>query len=242
MTLLVAPCSFSAARYAVENWHYSGAMPVPPHVLYGAWEDGRYVGAVVFGRGASSKLMRPYGLDTTQGAELTRVALRDHVAPVSQIVSLAIRRLKQSNPGLRLLVSFADPWHSHHGGIYQAMNWIYAGQTSPSKAYRDERGRLLHSRVVSATGYNTQFGRRRRVPRASDLEAVTLPGKYRYLLPLDRATRKRVARLAQPYPRGRSVEGDAPSPRLGEAGSTPADRSVATTMPPVETGGIVVAS
>ncbi len=224
--LVVAPCSLKAARYAVEHWHYSGCLPMPPLVLYGAWEAGRYIGAVLFSRGACRNLMRRYGLDAIEGAELTRVALRDHVAPVSQIVAAAVRRLRQGNPGLRLLVSFADPRQGHHGGIYQALGWVYTGQTPPGRAYQDARGKLHHTRVVAESGWAVQYGKPVRVPKPSDLTLVRLPGKHRYVLPLDRAMRRRVAQLAQPYPRGRSVEGDAPSFRDGEAGSIPADRSV----------------
>jgi hypothetical protein len=227
MTLVIAPCNVKAARYAVEHWHYSQRMPAPPLVHYGAWEDDRYIGAVIFGRGASDSLLKPYGLDAVQGAELVRVALRAHHAPVSQIVTACVKRLKASSPGLRLLVSYADPAHGHHGGIYQAMGWTYAGTSAPDKAYIDASGRRHHSRTVSPTGWKIQFGVRKRVPRTVDCTVVNLPGKHRYLLPLDRPMRRQIAPLARPYPqaRGRGVEGDAPAVPAGEAGSTPADRS-----------------
>lgn len=225
MTLVVAPCSAKAARYAVEHWHYSKRMPMPPLVCFGAWEDGKYVGAVIFGRGANKDLFTPYGLDVTEGAELVRVALRRHVAPVSQIVAQAVRSLRRNNPGLRLLVSFADPYHGHHGGIYQALGWIYTGQCPADTRYRDTAGRVYHSRLVSPSGWRTQYGKRTRVPRTGDLEMFKIPGKHRYVLPLDRKIRKQLAPLARPYPRGRSVEGDTPAVLAGEVGSTPTDRS-----------------
>lgn len=225
MTLLVAACSFRAARFAVEHWHYSRRMPMPPLVCFGVWEGGRYIGAVVFGRGANKDLFTPYNLDATQGAELVRVALREHAAPVSQIVAQAVRALRCNNPGLRLLISFADPVYGHHGGIYQALGWIYTGQCAPDTRYRDVSGRVYHSRLVSPSGWRTQYGKRTRVPKTGDLEKFKIPGKHRYLFPLDRAMRRKLAPLARPYPCGRSVEGDAPAILAGEAGSTPVDRS-----------------
>lgn len=225
-SLLVAPCSHAAATHAVMTWHYSHAMPAPPYVRFGVWESGSFVGAVIFGRGASSHLMEPYGLDKTQGAELVRVALREHRAPVSQIVAGAVARLKQSSPGLRLLVSFADPVQGHRGGIYQAMGWIYTGQSSTSMAYRDPgSGKLYHNRVVSRSGFRLQFGQLKQVPKLDDLEPVKMPGKHRYLLPLDKGMRRQIAKLSKPYPRGRSVNGDAPAVLVGETGSIPVDRS-----------------
>jgi hypothetical protein len=225
MTLRVEPCGFDAARHAVTMWHYSRSMPMPPRVLYGAWEDTRFIGAVVFCRGANRHMLAPFGLLPTQGAELARVALRDHAAPVSQIVAAAVRRLRVSNPGLRLLVSYADPARGHHGGIYQAMGWTYLGTTAPEQAFRDADGRIFHHRIPSTTGWVTQFGKRVKVPKRADLEPINLPGKHRYALPLDRAARRRVGALAQPYPRGRGVDGDTPAHPAGDAGSTPADRS-----------------
>lgn len=228
MTLLVAPVSVQAARYAVEHWHYSRRMPMPPLVCYGVWEDRRYVGAVLFGRGGNRRLLRPYGLDVIEGAELVRVTLRDHSAPVSQLVAAAVKRLKASSPRLRLLVSYADPSYGHHGGIYQAMGWTYVGQTPPDRCFIDPAtGRRYHTRVVTPSGWARQFGKLTRVQRPDDLQLVRLPGKHKYLLPLDRAMRRQVAKLARPYPQpcGRGVDGDAPVPRTGGAGSTPADRS-----------------
>jgi hypothetical protein len=67
-------CSFDAAKYAVEHWHYSHAMPAGKLAKVGVWEDGSFIGAVVFGRGANSHLGSPYGLSGLQCSELVRVA------------------------------------------------------------------------------------------------------------------------------------------------------------------------
>ena len=198
--LRVAPCSHAAAKLAVERWHYSGSLPTPPLVPFGVWQGSDFIGAVIFGRGATPDLFTPYGLDQTEGCELVRVALRDHDAPVSQIVAEALRSLRLHSPGLRLVVSFADPAEGHHGGIYQAGNWIYTGTSSPSTVYYDKAGRKWHGRQVSATGAKCQYGELRAVPKLSTLRRVSMPGKHRYLMPLDRAMRRQVTKLAQPYP------------------------------------------
>ena len=47
----------------------------------------------------------------------------------------------------------------------------------------------------------------RKVPRIDECQKVPLPGKHRYVMPLDAAMRAQCATLAQPYPkRGRSRE------------------------------------
>ncbi|HJU36321.1 MAG TPA: hypothetical protein VJ716_02755 [Gaiellaceae bacterium] len=88
------------------------------------------MGVVIFSRGASPYLGRKYDLDHTEVCELTRVALREHDAPVSRIVAIALRMLRRKCPGLRLVVSFAGPAQDHHGGIYQAGNWVFTGRSA----------------------------------------------------------------------------------------------------------------
>lgn len=215
-------CSHEAAKYAVEKWHYSGSLPPPPMVHVGVWEGGRFVGVVLFARGATQNLLKPYGLRATEGGELVRVALTSHVAPVSKIMAVALRMLRAAQPSLRLLVSFADPAQGHHGGIYQACGWIYSGDTPPSSMYRDKRGKLWHERMVSPTGKKKVFGVYRPVLTQNECERIRMPGKHRYLMPLDAEMRAKIEPLRKPYPkRAASVDGDTPANHAGEGGSIP---------------------
>lgn len=233
--LVVAPCSLAAARLAVTRWHYSQRMPAGKLALYGVWESGDFIGSVMYGLGANSDLGAPYGLRQGQICELVRVALRGHVAPVSQIVAESLRLLHAANPGLRLVVSFADPEQDHHGGIYQAGNWIYCGKSGAADEYI-VHGKRYHGRSLRAARnshprgpgpYANVLDWARVVMKDPAAQKITGSSKHRYLMPLDKQMRRRVAKLAMPYPqpRGRGVEGDAPDIRSGGAGSTPADRS-----------------
>ena len=217
-------CSYAAAKYAVEHWHYSKSMPTPPLVKIGVWEQMQYIGCVLFSRGASTNLLKPYGLSNIQGCELTRIALALHKASVSKIVSIALRLLAQFNPGLRLIVSYADPFHEHLGIIYQAGNWVYTGTSSPDRAFIDQHGKQYHSRMIAenGSGYRKQFGVLRKCRDAKTMTKVILPGKHRYLYPLDAAMRAQILPLAQPYPkRAASIPADAPAVQAGESGAAP---------------------
>ena len=123
-----------------------------------------------------------------------------HVAPVSRIVRLSILFLKRMTPGLRLIVSFADPHYNHHGGIYQAGNWIYSGDTAPGVEFW-HNGKRIHSRQISEKGWNIQHGVKWKTLRPSECKKVETPGKHRYLMPLDAEMRERVLPLAKPYPK-----------------------------------------
>lgn len=208
--LLVAPCSYQAAKYAVEKWHYSRSMPTSPLVMFGVWEDASFVGAVLFGRGSNNNGHKPYGIKQTEFCELVRVALRKHSNNVSKIVAICIKQLAKQSPGLRLIVSYADMNQEHVGTIYQAGNWIYTGKTGSDFRAVDANGRVWHSRQVSSTGVLRQYGQLRAVPKLDDCEIVPILPKHRYLYPLDRAMRKQIAPLAQPYPKKdtRPVKGD----------------------------------
>lgn len=193
-------CSYQAAKYAVMNWHYSKAMPAGKLIKVGVWENEKYIGCVIFGRGNSNGIGRPYNLKQTECCELVRIALNSHISPVTRICSIAMRMIKNFNSGLKLIISFADPAHGHVGKIYQAGNWIYAGKTAPDYKFKDADGRIWHSRQVSSTGFKKYFGLNRPCANRRDCEKITVPSKHRYLYPLDKETRKRVLSFSKPYP------------------------------------------
>ena len=89
-TLKIDWATHEAAKYACEKWHYSRSVPVPPLVKIGVWENEKFVGVVIFSRGATPSLLRPFGLKQTEGCELTRIALTKHVTPVSRSRMLTV--------------------------------------------------------------------------------------------------------------------------------------------------------
>lgn len=81
-------CSYQAAKYAVEHWHYSKTMPAGKAAIVGVWEFGKFIGCVIFSRGATPNLSKHHGLPQTEICELTRVALSHHNSSVSRIVAI----------------------------------------------------------------------------------------------------------------------------------------------------------
>jgi hypothetical protein len=224
MSLRLDWCSHEAAKYAVEKWHYSQSLPAPPLVKVGVWEYDKFIGCVLFSRGANNNIGSSYNLLQTEIAELTRVALASHVAPVSRIGAIAIKMLRSLAPSLRLLVSYADPDQDHHGGIYQAMNWSYVGQMNDTTEYIDAQGRRWHARMVSPSGKKKVYGSYRPVLRPDQCTPVKKTGKHKYLYPLDAAMRSQIAPLAKPYPkplRAASIDSDATGNQPDQGGATP---------------------
>jgi hypothetical protein len=231
MNLRLDWCSHEAAKYAVMHWHYSKAMPIGKLVKVGVWEDGHFVGVVIFSTGASPQLYKAYSESRFQVCELVRIALGDHVNPCSKIVSVSIRFLFRQSPGLRLIVSFADPEHGHHGGIYQAGNWVYVGVSTPGLYYELQDGTLTHNRNLQGPigfgGTTTkkcqkQWSERLRMDLDSGVvKKVLTASKHKYLYPLDKAMRKQIEPLSKPYPKKcvQSDTGDTPEIHSGEGDS-----------------------
>jgi hypothetical protein len=100
--------------------------------------------------------------------------------------------LKRTNPGLRLVVSFADPEHGHVGGIYQAGGWIYAGKTTPSDEY------IYKGKRWQGRGFRSSHPGMEHHPSVTIVKGSS---KYRYLMPLDKELRERIEVLSIKYPK-----------------------------------------
>ena len=204
--LKCAWASHEAAKWACEHWHYSMCLPKGNLFKVGVWEDDRYVGVVIFSHGAIANIGKPYGLTQNECVELTRIALRDHRHFVSEIMMQALRKLKETNPGLRLVVSYADPAQGHNGGIYQATNWIYTGATPPQRKWLIN-GKLVHARSVQHKKPKNMTESQFVKLRWKNAKRVMDMGKHKYLMPLDRKMRKQIAPLAKPYPKKAKEDG-----------------------------------
>jgi len=213
-------CSYEAAKFAVEHWHYSKCLPVGNSVKIGVWEDSFFIGCIIFSHGANKNISKPYGLLQTECVELTRVALNKHKTQVSKLVSISLKMLKKQSNGLRLVVSYADNEQGHFGGIYQAGNWIYTGETKLDALLVN--GEKTHRKTIySQYGYNSVERLRK---TGLDVLWATGRPKYKYLFPLDDAMRKQIEPLRKPYPKRDSGEIDnAPQTNAETGGASPTE-------------------
>lgn len=198
-------CSHEAAKYAALKWHYAKCLSKGRQHYVGVWENGKFIGAIVFARSSSTAPGQAYGLTQWDCVELTRVALANHVAPVSRVLSIALRKLVKRNPDLRLVISYADTRQGHHGGIYQAGNWVYVGMSPPRWEFwvRGKWRTDIHAWRLRTAG----------TPKRK------IPGKHKYLMPLDVEMRVRIEPLAKPYPRRPHLESEVPVDQAGDEGA-----------------------
>lgn len=214
-------CSHAAAKFAVINWHYSKRMPKSKLAKLGVWENERFVGAIVFGVGATPEIGKPFGLVQKEICELVRVALNpNHRSPVSKCIAIACRVLKKSMPGLKLIVSFADTSQGHHGGIYQAGGWVFVG-SEEYHAYR-VLGCVVHPRTLydryGVGGQSIPWLRKHVDPFA---ERVRNGIKHKYVMPLDATLMSKLKTISKPYPKRAVGVSSTPVDQTGGSGSQP---------------------
>lgn len=208
MSLKIDWATYEATKYACTHWHYSKSVPVGKLIKVGAWEDEKFIGVVIFSRGASPQIGRPYNLTQLECCELTRVAMRTHKCFVSEVLAEAIKFLKKMCPNMRLIISYADIEQGHYGGIYQATNWIYEGKAVGAR-YFIVNGKKTHPKSLSGK-YSKYVG------FVQSLEWVKANidknasvyydnGKHKYLFPLDKKMRKQVLKLSKPYPKNKKI-------------------------------------
>ena len=139
--------------------------------------------------------------------------MRKHTAEVSRCVSIALRMLKRQCPGIRLVVSFADPEQGHVGGVYKAGGWLYAGKTNAKDEY------IYKGKRWQGRSFRNRFGG---MEKSKEVQIIKGSSKHRYLMPLDEEMRDRITPLAKPYPkRAGSAAGGTPGIQPGGGGSTP---------------------
>lgn len=168
-------------------------MPIGKLIKIGVWENEKFIGVIIFSRGANKGLGSPFVLTQTECCELTRVALTTHKTPVSRIIKISLKLLKQIS-NMKLIVSFADEEQNHHGGIYQAGNWIYSGMTNAADEYL-YKGRRYHGRAFrKSMGSHLNY-------LDKGLQIIKGSSKHRYLMPLCDSIRPIILELKQPYPK-----------------------------------------
>lgn len=207
-----------AAKYACRNWHYSKSMPVFKVLRVGVWEDGRFIGVVVFSQGATPQIGSPYNLGKTEICELARVALTDHKTPVSRIIAIALKFLRKRCPGIKMVISFADDGQGHHGGIYQAGGWVYTGG-SETHSYKIN-GIIIHPKTLHSTygtgGQSIPWLRKNVDPNA---QRVVAGFKHKYLMLFDKSIGEQIKLLSKPYPK-RPKQATAPQGQGGGVAPT----------------------
>jgi len=195
----VAVVPHAIARALIVRWHYLGTMPAGTKLVFGAFLGERIIGAVTLGIGPmfGHRLLRDARPE--DGLTLSRfVLLPERPANAASRVLGTVLRLLRRDTDRRFVLSYADPEHGHHGGIYQAANFVYVGTCEPQPALDLGDGVLRHSRSVgSAFGTHSRehFAR-----HGLTVRAVPVAPKHTYLWIVPE-WRDRLLVAPRPYPK-----------------------------------------
>lgn len=194
------------AETLIKQFHYSHRVPANVQCVVSQHAPGG-----LFGHSGPAVAACLFSIPPTRWSEnvweLSRL-VRDEAfdGPLTKLLSFAIKWLRRSGK-IDLLVSFADRTQGHHGGVYQAANWHYAGQRE-----RRMDGVLLDGVFVPGRSCNSRWGTRSPEKLTRIIGRPILPhfdeGKHIYWIPLFRSGERKAARLGLerlPYPKPSAV-------------------------------------
>lgn len=193
------------AEALVMRYHYSQRTPGGTMLVVCLHEDGG-----LFGDTGEAIAACFFGTPPTRWSEpvieLTRLVRKpDMKPPLVSLISFGIRILKKRRVGL--VVSFADSTQGHHGGVYQAASWEYAG-----KRDRACDGLIVNGQFTPGRTCNANWGTRSPERLCGmhpewDIKPHYDEGKHCYFKTPTKAGKAAVARLglsSLPYPKPRN--------------------------------------
>lgn len=146
----------SSARYTLGLFHVSEEE----HMFFDG-ENEELIGCLVYGHPVSNatvtSVFNTIDLELSAILELTRLVIFDGYGKniESYFIGQSFKWLKENDPQVKVLISYADPEQNHTGLIYRATNWLYqgcgAGKLMPDFSIKAlETDEWMHSRTVGS--------------------------------------------------------------------------------------------
>lgn len=192
-TLVFRKGTFREALPLVLEHHYTRRRTADPMHVF-VWErDGALKAAAIF----TSPVNRYFGRGAVELARLVRTP--DLVEPLTAFVAKCLRWLK-ANTQLLFCLSYADTTVGHHGGVYQAANFMYVADSKGNTQYRNTGdGRIVSGRSFDQHSPANKIGWERLRTGKKHLYVYPLAEKRKSLLP-------RFGWSALPYPKAEGWE------------------------------------
>lgn len=204
--LSVVPIRRRDAKRIVLESHYMRTYPQGAKIEFGVMCRGKCVGVCVLGYSSATQTKvekLAYGLQRKEYLEMQRLWISDSCGhnSESKVLSLVMQQLKTH--GVRLVVTHAGGCKNDCGIVYQASGWLYFGRSRCRDFYLTSSGEYRN--LVAAM----RFGRVQVAGRSREKVAAALfgPGelvdswRYLYAYPLDKRIRRRLSKVAQPFPK-----------------------------------------
>lgn len=148
--------SSQMARPIIEEGHYSHYMP-QSYLCLGFYYDNWLATVIVYGPPVGRNVAGSVFEGGTERNvwELVRLFSYDWAGKNSEsrAISLSFKYIKKNHSEVVALISYADPFEGHQGGIYKATNWRFEGRFDYSYPVILVDGKQRHPR-----GLYSEFG------------------------------------------------------------------------------------
>jgi hypothetical protein len=179
------------AEEIIRTHHYTRSIPSGKS-YYAAYGEAFVVWSLPANCNASTHFLPD--IADARVFELTRLWAPDgHERNLlTAAIGEGVKVLRQAEPDVDLVMSYADPSAGHSGGVYRAASWIEVGRSEEVRAWRHKDGGPILPRRAFHSG-STHLNK----PEVEALGYVQLklPGKHRFVRPLS----KRAKRLWQSF-------------------------------------------
>lgn len=217
------------AKKMIVEHHYTHAWTACRYALgvYYKDEDSRYfgdnklIGCLVYGHpvgAAAAESVSPV-LDKGSVLELKRLYIHDGYGKniESYSISQSFDWLRENDPSVKALMSYADSAEDHLGTIYQATNWLYQGRSADIQlmdnyniSLQKDPYKWIHSRTCfSRWGSNNLEHLKKEIGKEGydEFWRQKAMGKHRYvyILETNKGKRKKILNNlkheTKPYPK-----------------------------------------
>jgi len=188
----------------IQEHHYSPVLPKLTKHYLGFFLDGKLRGVLTLGWGTQPKATINkmfHGLDSSHYFEIGKMCMDDEMPRTaeSQMLSLAVKWMKENLPDVHFLYTMADGIMGKVGYVYQASNFLYGGSYL-TDVYMMENGEKLHPRSTKSLCLENakELGKERVFWLTSDFMLKRgikrIKGRmFRYIYPLTKAARRVVS-------------------------------------------------
>jgi len=198
------------ANKLIEENHYSGTSVKGVVYHIGIFYENTLKGVAQYGYGIKPAKTSQWveGTKRDEFLELNRLWLDDSLGfnSESYVISQSLKFVKNLNPKLKWIISFADGMMGKNGTIYQSTNFIYTGFRKDGGVWYTKNGNRLHS---------VSLWHKHKTIQRNVLEEIygtplykVFGGQYRYFFFYDRKLIKKLIVPILPYPKKEDIKTD----------------------------------
>ena len=205
--LRVVPIGRNDAKRMVLAKHYMRTFPQGSKAYFAVMDGRQAVGVAVFGLSMGTKArvekLGVYGLQPGQFLEMQRLWISDKYGHNTESFTLSRIMKLLRDAGVRFVVTHAGGCKNDCGFVYQASGWLYFGRQRCEDFYLTSDGeyRNIAARMRFRDPGMKGLSKSEVCSRLFGPGELVDSWRYLYVYPIDKAIRRRLTKLQQPFPK-----------------------------------------